>query len=247
MVGAATDSGLPIPAWAAGAATAEGAPPESCLSGSFRGYTPAMASADDEEDWVEVRRFADRIGAEVIRDFLADHDVRVAILGNPQATRMTWSETSDVIRIVVARGDLEKADEALFAMTASEQHPFRGPMPPEDDEEEKALDFVKPRSAIAAAALSLIVPIGAGHFYARHGAAGTILLAGMLGSVLATFATGNAAFFTACGILVVVDLVGSFFAVRRYNQNRVPSEGVQRQWAVGAVGVAFLGAWLFAR
>lgn len=206
-----------------------------------------MASADDEEDWVEVRRFADRIGAEVIRDFLADHDVRVAILGNPQATRMTWSETSDVIRIVVARGDLEKANEALFAMTASEQHPFRGPMPPEDDEEEKAVDFVKPRSAIAAAALSLIVPIGAGHFYARHGAAGTILLAGMLGSVLATFATGNAAFFTACGILVVVDLVGSFFAVRRYNQNRVPSEGVQRQWAVGAVGVAFLGAWLFAR
>ena len=165
VVKAATDSGLPIPAWAApaeaGAATAEGAPPESCLSGSLRGYTPAMASAGDEEDWVEVRRFADRIGAEVIRDFLADHDVRVAILGNPQATRMTWSETSDVIRIVVARGDLEKANEALVAMTASEQHPFRGPMPPEDDEEEeKAVDFVKPRSAIAAAALSVILLTG---------------------------------------------------------------------------------------
>ena len=59
------------------------------------------AERDDEDDWVEVavRR---RIGAKMIRDFLLDHDVRVAIRGNPQATRMTWSETSDVIRIVVA-------------------------------------------------------------------------------------------------------------------------------------------------
>src|SRR3954464_14045399 len=101
-----------------------------------------MAEADEnEEDGVEVRRFADRIGAEMIRDFLADHDVRVAIHGNPQATRMTWSQTSDVIRIVVARADLETAKEALEAMTAGDQHPFRGPIPARDDDEERVEKF----------------------------------------------------------------------------------------------------------
>lgn len=203
---------------------------------------------DDADDWVEVRRFADPIGAEMIRDFLADHDVRVAIRGNPQATRMTWSQTSDVIRIVVARPDLEKAKEALEAMTAGEQHPFRGPTPPREEEEEERVEaFVKPRSALAAAALALIVPIGAGHFYARHGAAGTILCAGMVGAILATFLSGEPAFFGAWGLLVLVDILGALFAVRRFNRKRVPSEGTQRRWAVGAVVLAFVAAWLLPR
>src|SRR3954467_10280725 len=169
-----------------------------------------MAEADDkDEEWVEVRRFADRIGAEMIRDFLADHDVRVAIHGNPQAPRMAWSQTSDVIRIVVARADLEKAKKALEAMTAGETHPFRGPAPPREDDADERLDKLeKPRSALAAAALAMIVPIGAGHFYARHGAAGTILCAGMLGSFLVSSIGRQPAFFSAWGILVVFDIVG---------------------------------------
>jgi hypothetical protein len=207
-----------------------------------------MVDADDDE-WVEVRRFADRIGAEMIRDFLADHDVRVAIHGNPQAPRMTWSETSDVIRIVVARADLEKAKEALEAMTAGDQHPFRGPTPARDDEEEgdRAEKFEKPRSGPSAVALAVLVPIGAGHFYARHGAAGAILCAGMLGSFLASMVGGQPGFFRAWGILVVVDAIGSFFAARRYNQKRVPPDGLQRKWAMGAVVLAFIAAWIMAR
>lgn len=209
-----------------------------------------MTEAEDDEDWVEVRRYTDPIGAEVIRDFLADHDVRVAILGNPQATRFTWSQTSDVIRIVVAREDLETAKEALEAMTAGEQHPFRGPTPAalDDEEEEQRVDnFEKPRSGLSAAVLALFVPIGAGHFYARQGAAGTILLAGMLASFLVAAVAREAMFFSAWGMLIVFDIIGSFFAVRRFNQKRIPPDAVQRRWAAGAVAVAFITAWGLAR
>ena len=46
-----------------------------------------MEAEREEEDWVEIRRFTDRIAAEMNRDFLADHDVRVGLHGNPQAMR----------------------------------------------------------------------------------------------------------------------------------------------------------------
>jgi hypothetical protein len=205
----------------------------------------SSAEVEEDRDWVEVRRFDDAIGATMIRDFLKDHGVRVAIRGNPQATRMTWSQTTDVLRIVVAPSDLETAREALAAMNAGDTHPFRGPSaPPEDGPEEK---FVKPRSAAGAAVLAFFVPIGAGHFYARHGAAGTILCIGMVSAVVASVVLGRVELFRAWVILIAVDAIGSFWAVRRFNQKRVPPDSVQRQWAMGAVVVAFVAAWLLAR
>ena len=166
----------------------------------------------------------------MIRDFLLDHDVRVAIRGNPQATRMTWSQTSDNIRIVVPPADLEKAREALAAMSAGDAHPFRGPAPVAEDEHEEK--FEKPRSGLGAAMLACFVPIGAGHFYARHGAAGTILAIGMIGAVLGSIAFGHLELFRAWMILVVLDAAGAFLAVRRFNQKRVPSEpcSVSGRW-----------------
>ncbi|MBX3198112.1 MAG: hypothetical protein KF850_16025 [Labilithrix sp.] len=202
-----------------------------------------MGSGDDEGDWIEVRRVTDPIGADMIRDFLHEHDVRVAIRGNPQATRMTWSQTTDVLRIVVAPGDLQKAEEALAAMTSESTHPFRGASPIED-ESEKADKFVKPRSAVGAAFLAVIVPIGGGHFYARHGAAGTILAAGIAGAVLGMVLGGRAELLRAWALLVGVDMVGGFLAVRRFNAKRVPPESTQRRWALGAVVLAFAAAIL---
>jgi hypothetical protein len=130
-------------------------------------------------------------------------------------------------------------------MTAGDTHPFRGPSRI-DDENESAETFVKPRSALAAAFLALLVPIGAGHFYARHGAAGTILCAGMIGSAIGLWLGGRAELASAWMILVTIDMVGSFWAVRRFNQKRVPSDSVQRAWALGAVVLAFAVAWLTA-
>ncbi|MDB4943450.1 MAG: hypothetical protein JWP97_2984 [Labilithrix sp.] len=204
----------------------------------------------DEEDWVEIRRFTDRIGAEMIRDFLADHDVRVAIHGNPQATRMTWSQTSDILRIVVAREDLESANEVLAAMTAGEQHPFRGPIPDrasveeELDEPAPASRFEKPKGRLSAAVLALVLPIGAGHFYAQHAAAAKVLCVGMLASFLLAMVGHQPAFFRVWALLVLVDAVGAFFAARRYNERRVPSDRTQQLAAFGAVVAAFAVAWL---
>jgi hypothetical protein len=205
----------------------------------------AVSEGDEEDDWIEVRRFDDAIGATMIRDFLLDHDVRVAIRGNPQATRMTWSQTTDNIRIVVPPADLEKAREALAAMSAGDAHPFRGPSPVTEDEQEEK--FEKPRSGLGAAMLAFFVPIGAGHFYARHGAAGTIFAIGMIGAVLGSLAFGHPELFRAWMILIVLDAVGAFLAVRRFNAKRVPSDAVQRQWAMGAVVAAYGLAWLLAR
>jgi hypothetical protein len=202
-----------------------------------------MADADEDDDWIEVRRFDDAIGATMIRDFLLDHDVRVAIRGNPQATRMTWSQTTDNLRIVVPPADLEKAREALAAMSAGDTHPFRGASPIVEDNEEK---FEKPRSGLGAAMLAVFVPIGAGHFYARHGAAGTILCIGMIGAVLGSVVFGHGELYRAWMILIAVDAVTSFFAVRRHNQKRIPSDAVQRQWAMGAVVASYVGAWFMA-
>jgi hypothetical protein len=205
---------------------------------------PRSRPVEDEDDWVEVRRFDDAIGATMIRDFLVDHDVRCAIRGNPQATRMTWSQTTDNLRVVVPAGDLDKAKEALEAMSAGDTHPFRGAAPRDEDDEGPESKFVKPRSAIGAAMLAVFVPIGAGHFYARHGAAGTMLCVGMLGSAGAAIVLGHAELFRAWGILVIVDIIGSYFAVRRFNQHRIPPENVQRMWGFIAVIVAFGIAWM---
>jgi Putative prokaryotic signal transducing protein len=204
-----------------------------------------MPGDDANADWIELERFTDPIHAEMIRDFLSEHDVRVAIRGNPHATRMTWSQTSEVLRVVVAPSDVEKAREALEAMTAEGTHPFRGASPIDDDAE-KAEQFVKPRSMIGAAVLAVIVPIGGGHFYARHGAAGTILCAGMVSAVLGMLFGGPAVLTRTWALLVAIDMVGALWAVRRFNEKRVPSESVQRRWALGAVALAFATTWLSA-
>ena len=126
-------------------------------------------------------------------------------------------------------------------------HPFRGSAPRQEDEEEAEEEFVKRRSFLGAVFLGVILPIGAGHHYARHGAAGTILSLGMVGAILAVIGAGHLELLSAWGILVVVDIIGSFWAVRRFNEKRIPPDGVQRQWAMVAVVVAFVVAWFMAR
>jgi len=202
---------------------------------------------DDGRDWVEIRRNVDPLRADMICDFLRDHAVRVAVRGSTTATRLPWSETSNVIRVVVHPGDVAKANDALVAMEAGEavEQPFRGrgPKPADKGDDEP---YVQKRSALGAAFLGLLIPIGAGHFYARHGAAGTILCAGIVGAVLGMWIGGHWELGRAWGILVVVDMVAARWAVKRFNEGRVPPEGTQRAWAMFAVVAAFAIAWLSA-
>lgn len=202
----------------------------------------AAGEAPDEGDWVEVRRATTPVEADMVRNFLRDHGVPSAINGDAGGTRLVWQQTMMDIRIVVAPSDLENAREVLAAMTAdTTEHPFRGAPPVARDEEEP---YVATRSMLAAPMLAALVPIGAGHFYARHGAAGTILCAGVAGSFLGIM-LGHVELAVTWGILVVVDIAGSVLAVKRFNAQQVPTEGVQRGWAIGAVVIAFaIGGFL---
>lgn len=202
----------------------------------------SAGEAPDEGDWVEVRRATTPVEADMVRNFLRDHGVPSAINGDSGGTRLVWQQTMMDIRIVVAPSDLDNAREVLAAMTAdTAEHPFRGAPPVARDEEEP---YVAKRSMLGAPMLAALVPIGAGHFYARHGAAGTILCAGVAGSFLGIM-LGHSELAVTWGILVVVDIVGSVLAVKRFNAQQVPAEGVQRGWAIGAVVIAFaIGGFL---
>lgn len=198
----------------------------------------------DEGDWVEVRRATTPVEADMVRDFLRDHGVPSAINGDAGGTRLVWQQTMMDIRIVVAPGDLENAREVIAAMTAdTTEHPFRGAPPVAIEDEEP---FVPTRSMMAAPVLAVLVPIGAGHFYARHGAAGTILCAGVAGAFLGIM-LGRLELAVTWGILVAVDVVGSVLAVKRFNAQRIPPENVQRAWAIGAVVLAFAIGGFFGR
>jgi hypothetical protein len=99
---------------------------------------------------------------------------------------------------------------------------------------------------MAAALLALLVPIGAGHFYARHGAAGSVLCAGIAGALLG-LVLGHRELTLAWALLVLFDGVGATLAVRRFNAQSVPTDAAQRRFATVALVVAFGAAWLVGR
>jgi hypothetical protein len=194
----------------------------------------------DEGNWVEVRRVSSPVEADMIRDFLREHGVKSAVNGNAAGMQLAYTATD--IRVVVSPRDVENAREVLAAMVAETvEHPFRGAPPPLKEEEEP---YVAKRSMLAAGMLGFLIPIGAGHFYARHGAAGTILCAGVVGSFLGVV-FGHRELATSWAIIAVLDIVGSFAAVRRFNTQRVPPESTQRNWAMAVVVLAFVVGWFF--
>jgi Putative prokaryotic signal transducing protein len=208
----------------------------SAQAGRFRRSCRTLVVMDAEEvDWVEVLRVRDRFESEVTVSFLEDHGIRVQTAGGSNWALPTISMTD--LRLLVPRGDLERAQEVLRAMSSAsaEVHPFRD-APPEPYDAP-----VAKRSPIFAVMLALLVPIGGGHFYARHGAAGTLLAGGILGGFLGG-AMGMHFFVWGSGLLVLADVVGAPFAVRRANRGAIPSDGTQRVWALGAVVVAYVVA-----
>jgi len=206
-----------------------------------------MADVEDEGDWVEVRRASTPVEADMVRDFLRDHGVRSAVNGDSGGTRLPWQHTIMDIRIVVSPRDLEEAREVLEAMVSNtNEHPFRGAPPIARDDKDDDAPLEKSRSAMAAMMLAWLVPIGSGHFYARHGAAGTLLCAGIIGAFVGVL-LGHPETAVAAGILVLLDVLGAYWAVKRHNEGRIPPEGVQRRWAIGAVLMAYAAAMVVSR
>jgi hypothetical protein len=191
------------------------------------------------DDWVELLRVHDRFEADVTVRFLEDHAVRVRVSGGAN-TALPMISLTDV-RILVPREDAERAEQVLAAMRdgRAEVHPFRS-APPEPYEAPQAT-----RKAPFAAMLALLVPVGGGHFYARHGAAAAILAGGIVGGAVGAI-LGAPALLRASALLVALDAALSPLAVHRYNRGHTPSEAKQRTWALAAVATAYLVASLAA-
>jgi hypothetical protein len=79
----------------------------------------------DEVDWVELLRVHDRFEAEITVDMLEDHDVPVRTAGGPTTALPTIGLTD--VRILVPRGEVERATQVLAAMRGGQAdvHPFR--------------------------------------------------------------------------------------------------------------------------
>jgi hypothetical protein len=195
-----------------------------------------------DDEWIEIRRFDDPLEAEMVRNFLGDHGIRVSVRGNAGATAVLnrFSTVVD-IRLDVPRDQVDEAREALDAMEIGDavDQPFRGLAPAESSD---ATRYVQPRRAATAMMLGLVVPIGAAQFYAHHGAAGGILLAGVIGAGLG-ISLGRPELAVAWAILVLADLAAAPGAVRRCNEGRIPSDRTQRLAALAVVVVAFGAAF----
>jgi Putative prokaryotic signal transducing protein len=193
---------------------------------------------NEEEEWVVLRRYDDPLEAQIAVDFLRHHDVRVSLQGNSGSTSvLNRFDTVLDIRVVVPRSDAASAREVLDAMTVevTDEQPFRGPAPPSQAIE----PLHRRRYRRAGFALALAVPIGGGHFYARHNAGAIVIGGGIVGGFLGVLLRGPPALLIASASLVLIDALFAPAAVRRFNEGRVPSEEMQRKWALGAVAVSY--------
>jgi len=201
-----------------------------------------------EPEWVTLRTFDDQIAAEMMLNFLRDHDITVTVLGNSVATTMLnrFNTVLD-IRLAVPRDELEHAREALrgFEPEGDVEQPFRGPIPyrtkanrakdsaAEDDAP------VRRRYRRAAFALAWLLPFGGGHFYAQHTVAGVVFATAIVGNTLLMMATHDANIGSLLFLFVAADAITAPFAVARYNANRVPDASAQ----IGKAVLTLFVAW----
>jgi len=171
-------------------------------------------------------------------DFLADHGIPVQQHGGATSAIPTIGLTD--LRIDVPEHMFAEAKEALVALREGkpDDHPFRGSKGGKPEPYQAPVEVRKWPYALV---LAFLVPIGGGHFYARHGAAGIILAAGCVGA-LAGALVGMPALLHAWLIIVVADAVLAPFAVRRFNAQAVPTDGTQRAFALGVLAAAFVVA-----
>lgn len=194
---------------------------------------PGSEVEEEDTDWVTIARFDDPMQAEMTRDFLESHGVKLRTLGNaPQMSVLNRFTTVMDIRLAVAREDVAEAEEVLAALeSANLEHPYRG-------SEDRAVAALKAEGATprryrrAAFVLGLIVPIGAGHFYAQHSAMAVVLLGGIVAGLLGAVVGGQPWMAMASLIVIACDVVLSPWAVMRHNAGAIPHEGRQRVMGV---------------
>ena len=194
------------------------------------------------EEWVLLRRYDDGLAAQIALDFLRDHGVPVAVRGNSGGVAvLNRFDTVLDVRLVVRQRHLESALEALEALEAPgapieareellpiSGHPYR--------DVQNAVE-ISPRYRRAAFALSLMMPIGSGHFYAGENVAGLVFATAIASCALSGHAMA-AIFVVAC------DALTSRSAVERHNAGKPASRSAQALRALACVAVAVVAASL---
>jgi hypothetical protein len=193
--------------------------------------------------WVELRRFVDPVEADLVHQFLVAHDVQVATRGNsPDIGVLNRFNSIIDIRLDVPSDELERARELLATIGDDRlvEQPFRGrtAVEPSDDADDPT--WRSRRSARAAVMLAFAVPVGGGHFYARHHVSGAVYALGVVGSLVGFLVTTSRAAVMAAMLLVLIDALSSVRAVRRFNAREVPSGTRQFIGALLAIGCAVL-------
>lgn len=206
--------------------------------------TRPPSDAREDEKWIEVRRFNDPVEADMARDFLKMHDVRVSVRGNSGATGvLNRFDTVLDIRLVVPESEIDRAREALAAMqsppreTTSSAYRGLGPEVREVPEEDR---LVHKKSPFASVGFGLVFPIGAAHSYAEHAAAGQAFGFAIVGSALLAMLGGVAWLWTTALLLVLTDALASPFAVSRFNLKKIPAPSRQRTWVGVAIVIALV-------
>jgi len=188
-----------------------------------------------EERWVELRRFNDPLEADMAKDFLESSGIPVLVRGNSGATGvLNRFDTILDIRLTVPASKLDLAGEALEAMQtpARTEELFRGfghekEARHDDADENGDGPIPRKKSPFTAMGFAVMLPIGGGHLYAGHQAAGKIFAGYILGlSVLAILAN-RPALWAAVFMLITIDIFASPFAVNRFNRNAVPPDSKQ--------------------
>jgi hypothetical protein len=204
-----------------------------------------------QPEWVVVRHYDDGLTAQIAVDFLRDHGVPVALRGNSGATAvLNRFDTVLDVRLVVQAEHRARALETLSALedpgmpiesreelAPSSGHPYR---------DVTALDAgPMPRYKRAAFALALMLPIGAGHFYAGENVAGCVFAASIATLFGSAITTGSQQLFVAAMFVVVCDALTSRSAVDRHNRAEPSDSRSQGLRAAACVAFAVAASMLF--
>lgn len=211
-------------------------------------------SQKPEEKWIELRRYNDPLEADMAKDFLEQSGVPVLVRGNSGVTGvLNRFDTILDIRLTVPESKMMIAREALEAMQtpARTEDPFRGfghekEATHDDADENGDAPIPRKKSPFLAMGFALMVPVGGGHLYAGHQAAGKIFAVFIIGMSLLAISSGHPVLWAAVFSLIAIDALASPFAVDRFNRDVVPPDSKQALvagvvCALVCVTVAFSG------
>jgi hypothetical protein len=215
-----------------------------------------MSDDDDvehkEDSWVELRRFNDPLEADMAKDFLEQSGVPVLVRGNSGVTGvLNRFDTILDIRLTVPEAKLAIAREALEAMQtpARTEEPFRGfghekEVRHDDADENGDGPIPRKKSPFLAMGFGLMLPIGAGHLYAGHQAAGKIFAGYIIMMALLAIIGDRPALWAGVFMLIAIDVLASPFAVNRFNRDAVPPDSTQYA-AAGLIGTLVCAVVMF--